>query len=116
MGTLGKLTDKSSKFDEKMSGKNQGTKKSQKSSFVNKGKHNEPNSLHDVKESGRSTSSDSDLSSSANNSTISSHLSGDEDQKNHHIKDLYPGGQKADEKKFGNGQSEFKPIREAIHE
>ena len=69
-GTLGKLTEKSSKVDEKSSVKNKEYKKSQK---------NDPTSLHDVKESGRSSSSSSNLSSSANNSTISSHLSGDED-------------------------------------
>ena len=106
-GTLGKLTEKSSKVDEKSSGKNQENRKSQK---------NEPTSLHDVKESGRSSSSSSNLSSS-NNSTISSHLSGDEDQQNHHIKDVITSEQKAEEKKSGNGQVKvFNPIREAISE
>ena len=89
------LTEKSSKFDEKSGGKYQGNKKSQKSSSGKNGKNNERTSLHDVKESGRSSSSSSGLSSSANNSTISSHLSGDEDQQNHHVKDIYNGEPKA---------------------
>ena len=97
--------------------KSHGNKKSEKQSSGKTGKEREPSSLHDVKESGRSSSSSSDLSSSVYSSTISSHLSGDEQLEKHHIKDVFAGVDENEEtKSAGGNMKEFEPIREAIPE
>ena len=76
--------------DAKSALKSQGNLKSEKQSSSKREGHS---SLKHVRESGNSSSSSSDLSSSVYSSTISSHLTGDEEQETHHIKDVFAGAE-----------------------